>query len=73
MGVPYGTHLWQVGDSAEQNGAFKMALIRVKQKVISEKAKLYLPCKVEKHDIIGLDHRSWIKSFAKVESNKQAI
>jgi hypothetical protein len=26
LGVPYGTHLWQVGDSSEQNGYFKMAL-----------------------------------------------
>ena len=25
IGVPYGTSLWQVGDSAEQNGAYKMA------------------------------------------------
>ncbi len=22
IGVPYGTHVWQVGDSSEQNGAF---------------------------------------------------
>ena len=26
MGVPYGTSYWQVGDSHEQNGCFKMAV-----------------------------------------------
>jgi hypothetical protein len=73
VGVPYGTHLWQVGDSAEQIRAFKMASIKAKQKIINEKAKLHLPCKVERHDIVGLVHRSWNESFAKVESNKHAI
>jgi hypothetical protein len=73
VGVPYGTHLWQVGDSAEQNGSFKMALIKAKQKIINEKAKLHLPCKVERHDIVGVIHRAWNESFAKVESNKRAI
>jgi hypothetical protein len=36
IGVPYGTHVWQVGDSSEQNGAFKMALTSAKQ-IILEK------------------------------------
>jgi hypothetical protein len=26
IGLPYGTSYWQVGDSTEQNGCFKMAL-----------------------------------------------
>jgi hypothetical protein len=26
LGDPYGTHIWQVGDSSEQNGCFKMDL-----------------------------------------------
>ncbi|KAI2492615.1 hypothetical protein MHU86_21929 [Fragilaria crotonensis] len=30
IGVPYGTSYWQVGDSTEQNGCFKMALTRYK-------------------------------------------
>ena len=24
IGVPYGTHLWQIGDLSQQNGRFKM-------------------------------------------------
>ena len=26
IGIPYGTSYWQVGDSTEQNGCFKMSL-----------------------------------------------
>ncbi len=73
VGVPYGNYLWQVGDSAEKNRAFKMSLIKAKQKIINEKAKLHLPCKLEKQDIVGLVHRSWNDSFTKVESNRLAI
>jgi hypothetical protein len=32
IGVPYGTHVWQVPDSSKQNGAFKMALTKAKQR-----------------------------------------
>jgi len=37
IGVPYGTHVWQVGDSSEQNGAFKMRLTEAKQRVLKKK------------------------------------
>jgi hypothetical protein len=30
IGLPYGTRYWQVGDSTEQNGCFKMALTKEK-------------------------------------------
>jgi len=73
IGVPYGMNLWQVGDSAQQNGAFKMALKKAKQHIINEKTKICLPCKIEKHDIIGLVHHAWNESFQNVESNKTAV
>jgi len=73
IGVPYGTNLWQVGDSAEQNGSFKIALKKAKQYVIEQKTMFRYACKVEKHDIMGIVHRAWIDSFARKESNKQAI
>jgi len=38
IGVPYGTNLWQVGDSAEQNGSFKITLKKAKHYVIEQKA-----------------------------------
>ena len=31
IGVPYGTSLWQVGDSVQQNGSFNSALARMKK------------------------------------------
>jgi hypothetical protein len=31
IGVPYGTHLWQVADSPQLNGAFKSELIKAKR------------------------------------------
>ena len=37
IGVPYGTALWQVGDSAEQNGCFNMASVDIKKKLLNEK------------------------------------
>ena len=39
IGVPYGTSYWQVGDSSEQNGSYKMALTKCKKRVSDEKAK----------------------------------
>jgi hypothetical protein len=40
IGVPYGTSYWQVGDSAEQNGCFKMALTKAKRNLVEKKRKL---------------------------------
>jgi hypothetical protein len=35
---------WQVGDSSEQNGCFKMALIRAKSELVLKKKTMgYLP------------------------------
>ena len=65
--------LWQVGDGAQQSRAFKMALKKAKQHIIKEKTKICLPCKIEKHDNIGLVHCAWNESFQNVESNKTAI
>jgi hypothetical protein len=39
IGVPYGTSLWQVGDSSEQNGAFKMELTKGKDELMKKKTK----------------------------------
>jgi hypothetical protein len=37
IGVPYGTNLWQVGDSAQQNGAYKSRLTLEKQLLLEKK------------------------------------
>jgi len=73
IGVPYGTHVWQVGDSSEQNGAFKMALTEAKQCVLEKKMNMQLKrANIERHDIVGLVHYAWEKSFARVRNNKKA-
>jgi hypothetical protein len=71
LGVPYGTHLWQVGDSSEQNGSFKMALYRAKKEYLT-----YRDIDDQKFvvtDIIPLINTAWAKSFAKVDSSRKAI
>jgi hypothetical protein len=74
IGVPYGTNLWQVDDSAEQNGAFKIAGEKRKEFVLQEKSQLRLNFKIEKQqDIVGIVHYAWNASFARVETNKKAI
>ena len=42
IGVPYGTALWQVGDSKEQNGSFNMAMTKAKQNLLELKDSLGL-------------------------------
>jgi len=42
IGLPYGTSYWQVGDSSEQNGCFKMALTRAKQELVTKKKRCWL-------------------------------
>ncbi len=69
IGMPYGTNLWQVGDSSQQNGAYKMCLTVEKHNLLEKKTKLCLDTKIERHDAVGLVHRAWLKSFMKVESN----
>ena len=39
IGVPYGTSLWQVADSKEHNGSFKIAIAKAKKKML-EKDKI---------------------------------
>jgi hypothetical protein len=73
IGLPYGTSYWQVGDSTEQNGCFKMALTKAKQSLVTEKNDAGLPFEINKTDVVKLVKEAWNASFAKVESNKKAV
>ena len=74
IGVPYGTSLWQVGDSKEQNGSYKMALSRFKKKLIQRKEKYMLDrLTIETTDIMLMINYAWDLSFKRVEPNKIAI
>ncbi len=80
IGVPYGINVWQVGNSAEQNGAFKIAGKKKKEFVLQEKLRLHLEFKIEKQDIVGtmpgtLPLQEWkqIKRQSQTEGGIQQI
>jgi hypothetical protein len=74
IGVPYGTSYWQVGDSSEQNGSFKMAMMKAKDEILKRRERLGIgELGIQPLDIILLISNSWTQPFAKVESNKKAI
>ena len=73
IGVPYGTALWQVGDSEEQNGSMNMASVTEKRAIIDEKERMMVTPVIEPYKITRIVRSAWVKSFARVECNKKAI
>jgi hypothetical protein len=74
IGVPYGTALWQVGDSTEQNGNFKMSMNRKKEEILDKRiSSTVTGDDLVPTDIIPLVVYSWKRSFAGVDTNKKAI
>ena len=54
IGVPYGTALWQVGDSPEQNGSFNMVSVRKKREIVNEKETMMVLPSVEPYEIVNI-------------------
>ena len=73
IGVPYGTALWQVGNSREQNGSYKIALAKGKKELMEKKEAHLLRPTVEPYEIMILVNYAWERSFARVDKNKNAI
>ena len=74
IGCPNGTSLWQVGDSVEQNGCFKMHQYDVKTKILNKKRELGLiDTNLKRTDIVPIVNYCWERSFQRTESNKKAI
>lgn len=73
IGLPYGTHVWQIGDSSEQNGSFNNAFYEALDILFEEKLKTGQPATILKTDIIPLVIAAWLRSFGRQESNKTAI
>lgn len=73
IGLPYGTSYWQVGDSSEQNGSFKMALTKAKNDLVTKKNDAGLEFAINKTDIVGLVRQAWKLSFAREDKNRNAI
>ena len=74
QGVPYGTSLWQVADSSEQNGCFKIACSEIKEKLLKKRLDMMIASPaILPTDIIPIVNYAWKRSFAKVDTNKKAI
>ena len=73
LGLPNGTALWQVGDSAEQNGSWKMAMTKYKREFVVFKTRMGMPVAINRTDIIPLANKASLRSFAQAECNQWAI
>jgi hypothetical protein len=73
IGLPYGTHIWQVGDSPQQNQCFKFHQKIMKDIIMREKKTNGIPAVFAPTDIIPIINYAWDRSFARCESNKTAI
>ena len=73
IGVPYGTYLWQVGDSEEQNGTFNMESTKAKMRIVAKKERMSLPPVIEPYEIIPIINSAWPTSFGRVKTNQNAI
>jgi hypothetical protein len=74
IGVPYyDTSVWQLGDSVEQNGTFKIESKKANADIVTAKIRACLPATPERSAIVRSINVTWQKSFAQVETNKKAI
>ena len=72
--VPYGTALWQMGDSKEQHGSFNIALTNAKQDLFTFKLKYGVSGgSLQPTDLIPLINRTLKSSFGHICTNKKAI
>ena len=74
LGVPYGTALWQVADSTQQNGRFKMLLNKKKRELFRSRID---SCQQDMYlgrtDIIPLINECWHQAYGDKNSNRRAI
>jgi hypothetical protein len=73
IGVPYGTSMWQVGDSTEQSGTFKIESNKVKAATVTNKIRAGLPPTFERTNIVHIVNVAWQSSFARVATKKREI
>jgi hypothetical protein len=74
IGIPYASNLWQIGDSSQHNGSFKIELASWKGWLRSLKEKhRYTRALIDRTYVMLLVRKAWARSFTRVESNKRAI
>jgi hypothetical protein len=71
--VPYGMHIWQVGNLSEQNGSFKMSFKRLLNQLGNMKQRLGLPLTYVCEDIVPLVLWTFPESYGRKEENLKAI
>jgi hypothetical protein len=71
IGVPYGTHIWQVADLSELNGAFKMGLTNAKNLIYAAKQNDMKKWLVS--DLIPIIYQAFQTSFGMVDKALKAI
>jgi hypothetical protein len=71
----YGTSVWQLGDSAEQNGTFTIKIESKKEKAETFRCNIRagLPSMLERSDIIRIVSIAWQEAFSRVNTNLKAI
>ena len=74
LGLPNGTSLWQVGDSEQQNGSYKLFTYRRKEMLVDQRRRMGLKLiEIERYDVIPIVNYAWERSFKREETNKRAI
>ena len=74
IGVPYGTAIWQIGDSMEQNGRYKIGSTNMKNFMLRQRiCEMVSDIEILPTDIIIIVNAAWNKSFADIKGNKEAI
>ena len=74
LDVPYGTALWQVADSSQQNGKYKMLLNEKIKELFTYRLSLFQSdLSLMRTDIIPIVNWCWPCAFADVQNNIKAI
>ena len=73
IGVPYGTSLWQVGNSSEKNGSYKLVCAKFKRRLLKMKRDRGMSPGIHVFEIMLIVNYSWNLSFAQNNENKMAI
>jgi hypothetical protein len=73
IGVPYGTSLWQVGDSSYQNGQLKVKVTKKKEQILETRSTKQMGVEVIPTGIIPIVNYAWCGSFDNTETNNKAI
>ena len=73
IGLPNGTAFWQVGDSSQQNGRFKVNIRREKEYIRNQQRMYREQIKISRFHVVLMVGLVWSKCFGDVAGNKHAI